>query len=62
MVIFIEIINLFVSHQESSWEEFGRKTAENYSENQKLSFSILTQLKQKKQPKLSNTKDKEENM
>lgn len=62
MVIFIEIINLFVSYQESSWEEFGRKTTENYSENQELSFSILTQLKQKKQPKLSNTKDKEENM
>ena len=44
------------------WEEFGLRMKNNYSENQKLFYSTLKQLRAKKQVQLKNIKDKEGNI
>lgn len=44
--------------KEKNWGEFEYKMNENYSENQKLFYNTLTQLKQKKLPELKNIKIK----
>ena len=58
----IEVKNLIKAEKGKSWEEFGNKMKENYSENQKLFYSTLKQLRQKKQVQLKNIKDKNGNI
>lgn len=48
--------------KKQSWAEFGEKMKEQYSENQKLFYGTLKQIRRKKTPRLVNIKDKKGNI
>ena len=62
-------MNFYKQNQRLVWEakkhlrdDFGNRMNKNYSENQKLFYSMLKRLKQRKTPRLLSIKDKDRNI